>query len=447
MSSPALLALVICDGIALAASMVGRLTLPWWIVQSGSVSDLGTYSALLAGGSIVALPIFSPLVDRFRRDLSLRWGLTVGACVPAGLWFIATTGHYNVWILVGFQFIAVAAFALALPAFSAIPSDILGPDAIRIGRHRRPTRWSEKFIDDVSSFDSLAQGLAFQKTAQTLGRLIGPLLGGLLLGTGGIAWALSAQVFLLLVAVMATFSIPQQRRLVTQTSESWLAQVKTGLVVKWKIPLERRCTIAAFFLMSLLNPAIGLMVVLKVDEMGLAAGWLGVFQASLSLGMFASAVWLHRVLIQRLGRYASNAVSLLLVGPMLLLMGIIEDSIPFVIVMAVVGSVITTVQLVGQTHRALAIPPEFRARFAAGSLMTMHLAGIFGSLIAITAIDLTGLKGAYIIFSCGICGVAIFYLLIPGLKYFLSLPHTEVRGFYRRLYPPVSHDSPSGHLS
>lgn len=410
MYEPAFLALVFCDGAALGASMLGRLTLPWWIVHSGSTADLGVFLAALAVGSIVALLLLSPVGDLLRRDRAVHSGLALAIVAPAALWFLASVGHYDLRLLIACEAVGIVAFALALPALSALPGDMLTPGA-------------------------LPRGLAMQKTAQTIGRLTGPLLAGALLSVGGIAWALACQTALLLLAALVALGIPKQRRPVCNAAGTWMQQLRAGLVVKWRIPIERRWTLSSLMMMTLVNPAIGVLVVLKIKALSLSAGWFGALEASLSLGMLTGAIWVCAELTARIGRYATNAVALLLMGPTVSLIAVVEEPGVLLVLMAVLGCAIATIQLVGQTHRTLAVPVSFRGRFAAVNLMTLHLAGIVGPLIAVNAVDAAGIVGTHLMFGLGILCVAISYLLIPGLRQLLDMSHVDVVDWYRRSQP------------
>lgn len=407
---PAFLALVFCDGAALAASMLGRLTLPWWIVDSGGAADLGVFLAALAVGSIVALLLLSPVGDLLRRDRAVHAGLALAIFAPSALWFLASVGYYDLRLLIAFESVGIVAFALALPALSALPGDMLTPEV-------------------------LPRGLAMQKTAQTVGRLTGPLLAGVLLSSGGVAWALACQTALLLVAASVSLAIPKQRRPGCNAAATWMQQLRAGVVVKWRIPIERRWTLSSLMMMTLLNPAIGVLVVLKIKSLSLSAGWFGALEASLSLGMLAGAMRVCAELTRRIGRYATNAVALLLMGPTVLLIAIVDQPGVLLVLMALLGCAIATIQLVGQTHRTLAAPVSFRGRFAAVNLMTLHLAGIVGPLIAVNAVDATGIVRTHVMFGLGVLCVAFSYLLIPGLKQFLDMSHVEVVDWYRRSQP------------
>jgi MFS family permease len=416
-SNPALLMLVFCDGATLAASMMGRIAVPWWIVEAGGAAHLGLFFAALAVCSIVILFILSPVADTLRRDLALRMGLALGTVGPLALLLVALAGKYELSLLITFEVISVIASALILPASAALIGDLLAPG-------------------------DLARGFAFQKTAQSIGRLLGPLVGGALVGTGGVAWALAIQALLLFLSFLISCALPKQKRPESKAARPWIEQLRDGFLVKWRIPIERQWTCSSLLMMMLINPSIGLLVVLKIKALGLSPGWFGAVEAGLSIGMLLSSVWLVSMLTKKFGRYATNAGALLTLGPTVLLIALLEHPVLLVLLMMILGSAIAAIQLVGQTHRVLAVPASFRARFAAVNFMTLHLAGTAGPLLAAAFVEFGGTSQTHLAFGFGVLAVGISYLFIPGLRDFLLLTHDEVLDWYRRTYPAAFPSEP-----
>ncbi|MCZ8076613.1 MAG: MFS transporter, partial [Paucibacter sp.] len=138
----------------------------------------------------------------------------------------------------------------------------------------------------------------------------------------------------------------------------------------------------SFLVMVFFGPAIGMLVPLKVQSLGLSGAWLGACEAGLSagllLGSLGGSVWLA----QRIGRFRASLAAILIEGLSMGVIGLSHQGVVIVLGFAVLGACIATVQMVGQTHRMLAIPQAFRSRMTAVNMMVMQVAGVLGPGLA-----------------------------------------------------------------
>jgi hypothetical protein len=72
--APPLASLLLSDLLTILADMVGYITLPWWIVHQGGAHDLALYSVSIAITTIFAMPLLSPLGDRYAKRAQIVWG-------------------------------------------------------------------------------------------------------------------------------------------------------------------------------------------------------------------------------------------------------------------------------------------------------------------------------------------------------------------------------------
>ncbi|MET0518679.1 MAG: MFS transporter, partial [Burkholderiaceae bacterium] len=394
----------------------------WWVAHEGGAADLALFAAAMAAGSFVALPLLSPLGDRLPKRRLIAGGLALMALEALLLAGLAQAGIYRLGWVMALELAAVVAMAVIMPASFSIVAELLPGH-------------------------QLTEGLGLQKSAQALGRLLGPALGGLVLAAAGTAAALWLHALLLLLASGLALRIkaaPPQAH--AAADKHWLADLKAGLLAKWRIPLERGWTFVSFLVMIFFTPAIGMLVPLKVQSLGLSAVWLGACEAGLSLGMLlgslGGSVWLS----QRVGRFNASYGAILLEGLSMLVIGWSRQPLLIVLCFALLGGCIATVQMVGQTHRMLAMPQAFRARMTAVNMMVMQVAGVLGPGLAGLSLlhgridgiqGIGGVDAVYVLFGAELFLVGLGYRLVPGYREFLNLPHAQAEGRYARDYPAL----------
>ncbi|TFW10079.1 MFS transporter [Oxalobacteraceae bacterium OM1] len=402
--------LLISDLLMLLAIMVGQVAIPWWIVHRGSAHDLAVYAGVLAATSFVALPLLSPLGDRVSKRTLIAGGL---ACHLAGSCAVAVLVQHDIFqlpLVIAFQMINVIAMAAVMPASLSIVAEVLPPERI-------------------------TAGLGMQKSAQAIGRLIGPALGGAILAASSSAVALWLHVILLAVACVCAGRIVAPGKTGAAGNSRWLADLRAGLAAKWKIPMERGWTFVSFLVMIFFTPAIGMLVPLKVQSLHLSGAWFGACEAGLSAGLLLGALGGSVRLANAVGRFRASFGAILCEGLCLIVLGLTHTPVVMVGAFVLFGACISTVQMVGQTHRMLAMPPDFRARMMAVNMMVMQVAGVLGPGIAGAALAGTGIDAVYFCFGIALCAVGLGYPLVPGYRSFLGMSHDEAKGLYARTHP------------
>lgn len=404
--------LLFSDGLMLLSLMVGHVAVPWWVAHEGGASDLAVFAATMAAGSFIALPLLSPLGDRWPKRQLIAGGLALMALEALLLAGLAQAGIYRLGWVMALELASVVAMAVIMPASFSIVAELLPGH-------------------------QLTEGLSLQKSAQALGRLMGPALGGLVLAAASTAAALWLHALLLLLASGLALRIKAAPPRAAAADKHWLADLKAGLLAKWHIPLERGWTFVSFLVMIFFTPAIGMLVPLKVQSLGLSAVWLGACEAGLSLGMLlgslGGSVWLSH----RIGRFRASYGAILLEGLSMLVIGWSHQPLLIVLCFALLGGCIATVQMVGQTHRMLAMPQAFRARMTAVNMMVMQVAGVLGPGLAGLSLLHGRVDGVYLLFGAGLFLVGLGYRWVPGYREFLDLPHAQAEGRYARDYPAL----------
>ena len=118
-------------------------------------------------------------------------------------------------------------------------------------------------------------------------------------------------------------------------------------------------------------------------------------------------------------------------------LGLTRQPVLMVLAFAILGACIATVQMVGHTHRMLAIPQAYRSRMMAVNLMVMQLSGVLGPGLAGVALLRGSVDWVYAAFGLGLFLVGLGYLRVPGYREFLDLPHEQAEGFYARRHPTL----------
>ncbi len=404
--------LLISDTLMLLSLMVGHVAVPWWVATQGGAAQLAIFAATLAGASFVALPLLSPLGDRISKRQLIAGGLMLMAAEGVVLAALAQAGYYHLSWVIGLELLAVIAMAAIMPASLSIVAELLPPA-------------------------QLTEGLGLQKSAQAVGRLMGPVLGGALLAAAGTAATLWLHALLLVFAAWLAARIKTETPAQPADKKDFLKELRAGLAAKWKMPMERGWTFVSFLVMVFFGPGIGMLLPLKVQSLGLSAAWLGACEASLSagllLGSLGGSVWLA----QRIGRFNASLAAILTEGLVMLAIGLNHQPLLLMLGFGLFGACIATVQMVGQTHRLLAMPQSYRARMTAVNMMAMQVAGVLGPGLAGMTLLRSDVDAVYGLFGLGLFVVGLGYLAVPGYRAFLNLPHEQAEGHYARHYPQL----------
>lgn len=405
--------LLASDGLMLLAMMVGYVSVPWWIAHEGGAAHLALYASTLAGVSFFALPLLSPLGDRVSKRVLITAGLAAMLVESVGLATLASLGRYHIEWIVLLGVIQMVAMAVITPVSLSIVAELLPPE-------------------------QLTEGLGYQRSAQSVGRLIGPVIGGTLLAGAGTAASLWANATLLLMAcaLAARIVVPPGAGGV-HSAGRWLADLRAGLAAKWRIRTERGRTIVSFFVMVFFVPGVGMLVPLKVQSLGLSGAWLGACEAGLSVGLLVGALGGSLWVAERVGGFRASTGAILGEGLALALLGWTHQPLALVLLLTAVGGCVATVQAVGHTQRMLAIPQAFRSRMTAVNIMAMQVAAVLGPGLAGAGLAAFHVDQVYMACGAGLFIVGLGYWWVPGYRAFLDMSHTEAAGYYGREYPEL----------
>lgn len=404
---------VLCsEALDLVAQMVSLVAIPWWIVTTGGAKHMAIYGVTLAIAALVLAPILAPLGDRYPKRDQIAYGQLALSMPALLLATLASLHQYHLGLLIAAGIVTAMARTFVDASQMTIPIEL-------------------------EPAENLPRAISLQKTVQPLGRLTGPALAGAVLASAGTAATLWLYFGLTLLSATVARGIPKSRLPQRPSGgfAKWKADIRAGLVAKWVVPLERGWTLVNFLVWIFIGPGFTMLLALKVKSLNLSGGWLGACEAALSIGMLLGAIGVSDLLIRRFGRFRVRIWAAATEGIALAIAGQVSN--PYVLPCAFLISGIgnTSMTLVGMTHRALAVPADFRVRLAAVSQMCTQVANMIGPALAGIALLHWPVSTVYTTFGLSAMVLAFGFLLVPRSREFFNLSHEDVRDWYRLQYP------------
>ena len=404
-------ALLQAEMTTLLASSVGHGASLWWLADHAGAQGLTIYSALMALLALVSLPLLSPLGDRLCRRRLILWGQALLVVEAVALMGLALTGALNVPTLCACGAVATWAQAVVQPARSSLLLDLLPANRV-------------------------SAAIRVRRGIQALGTMGGPALGGLALSQGGVSAAFTLQALLAVAACgLALRTRSQAPSSSRRATESWGASLLAGLRAKWRVRVDRWWSLTGALMMIFFLPATGLLLPLRLQSIGASPIWLGLCGSALSLGVLAGVLGLADRCMARWGRLRAMFAAIATCGLSVGLIGAVGQPWALMLCFGVIGMCLSITQLMGQTHRSLAVPEDFRARMASAQLTLSHLAAALAPLLAGLCLRQWPVERVYGLMSAGFLVSGLALLLVPDLRAFLAASTKEASGWYQRRYP------------
>jgi MFS family permease len=412
--------IIVSDALTWLSLMAGFVVLPWWVAREGGVGDLALWSIVRAGVGLVAMPLLSPLADRERGRRLIVAALVVYTVTAIAMAWLASVERYHFGALITLRAIAVADLAVVHPAMN-------------------------RMLLDAAPAGRLTEVLSAQQGVQSVGRLIGPALGGAMLVVG-IAAALWLHALLLVLATALALRLPADDMAAQRAQAAkarWWPDLMVGLRAIWHVPLERHWNLVNFVSWLFLFPALTMLLPLRLQALGLPGLWLGLCEAGAAIGTIVGAFGISRWSIERHGRYATRIVFALTQGLALAAVGLVAQPVALVALFALSGLSTSAMSLVGLTHRSLARPEALRGRMFAGSMMVTHLAATLGPAVAGAALVHWNVALVYVAFGVlgGLSSLAL--MAVPGFRAFMRASESQAEGWYARHHPEAFGESPT----
>jgi predicted MFS family arabinose efflux permease len=220
---------------------------------------------------ILLFSLFAGIIaDRVNKRLLViitQSAFTVQALVLA---ILVSTGHYNIWVLLAFTFLAGT-----IQAFDA------------------PTRQS--FVSEMVSKDHVLSAVAMNSAVFNAARTIGPAIGGLLVKAVGESGCFYSNAISFL-AVIAGMLMMRESELFREGNRNGRGKVKPGLEIKesFKYILSEKRILGVLSITAVISilgmPALTFLPVFARTVLHLQADGLGYLFAAAGVGSFIAAV-------------------------------------------------------------------------------------------------------------------------------------------------------------
>lgn len=408
--------MLLTDALVQLAELYALVVLPWWVTSSAGAGGVAIYGIALAMAMLLSVAAVSPLGDRVCKARQMQWGLAAMLVIALAYCLIAAMGLFSLPLLVVLAVCQTLATAMVDQARATILAEVL-------------------------PVVQLPSAIKLRKTYQSLSGIGGPLLAGLALGVGSVAAALGLYAALLLLTMLCATRIPSRN---TETAPAqaarfsqWWQGLRSGMVAKWQVPMERGWTVVNFVVWIFQGPAVGILIPIKVHALGLGGNWLGICLGALSLGVLLGSLFGSELLVHHFGRYRVRLGLGFCEGLALAVVGFASSPYLVVAGLALTGFCNASMGLVGATHRALAIPQTHRVRIFAASSMSTQVAGAIGPALVGVALARWSVDAVYTAFGLLMATSVLGFLWVPRLKEFFSLGHEQVVDWYLHQYPKV----------
>jgi MFS family permease len=379
---------------------VAMVVLPWLVLQ---LTGSATTTALIAAATLVPVLVSSlfvgTVVDMVGRKRVALLADALSGLSTAGIPLLAVLGVLDpVWL-----------FALAVVGAVLDPAGYTARKAMLPGAATR-AGWSWERANGVHE---AVYGSAY---------IIGPGVGGLLIGFAGAESALwvTAGAFALSVVATAFLHVPGAGRpdAHERPDNLWHGTVE-GLVLVWRQPLLRTVTLLVCLLVAAYLPFESVVLPVHFTEIE-EPRQLGVVVTAMSAGGVVGSLSAAR-LVRIFGRYRTFAAAVILACVALLGLAFLPDLPALVCFSLLTGLFWGPVQPIFDLAMQVRTPEAMRGRVIGVITSAIYAAGPVGLLLAGPAVDGWGVHTASLVFASAVLAVALLTLLPRTLRELDSL--------------------------
>jgi predicted MFS family arabinose efflux permease len=367
----------------LQLAFIGSITGEWGYLvalvvyanDKGGASAVSLVLVLRWTASALTASWLAYFADRYPRQLvMLAADLTRAAAM--GLIALAAFGDWPAWVVyAGATFVAVASKTFRPAQAALLPSLARSPEQLTAA--------------NVTS-----------TAIESVGSLLGPALGGLLLSATSIGWVFVATAVTLLWSAVLVAQLergPRPEPAAGEEPGSMLSEAVAGFRVLGT-DRDARTIVSLYWLQTFVAGALRvLIVVVALDLLDIGESGLGFLTSAWGVGgLIGVAVAFGLVGRKRLAN--DFAIGLILVGAGLGLIGVFSTQIGALLLMCVFGIGNTLVDVSAVTMMQRAVRDEVLGRVF-GALESLLVAGLAaGALVAPVVIDWIGIRPALILF-------------------------------------------------
>ncbi|HEV2187489.1 MAG TPA: MFS transporter [Stellaceae bacterium] len=341
--------------------------------HTGSAFQVAMMTLLRMAPLVIFGPVIGAVAERFeRRNAQILVGVTL-LLTAVAVAALAYAGALEVWHLAVASFANGIAWAADNPVRRVMIGEVVGPD--RMGA-----------------------AMAIDVGANNASRMLGPIVGGLMLAHIGIAGAFSASVGCYALALIAALRLQHRNAVAPTASGAVLAHIVEGLLLARRDPR----LVAVLTVTVVYNvfgwPFTSMIPVIGQDSLHLAPGGIGMLASMDGIGAFfgavAIALWVRAPYFNRL--YISAVLSYLVLVVGFALAPGVEFAGSALLLTGLANSGFSVMQA---TLIYLAAPAEMRSRLY-GVLSLCIGSGLVGFLHLGVMAELIGAPWATVLSAC-----------------------------------------------
>lgn len=347
------------------------IALPFQALALGaSPLQLGLTIAIETGTSVALLLLGGAIADRVSRRRLIIASDLAGGCVVAVVALLSASARLGIEHLYVAAAALGAADAFLAPAYNAIVADLVAPDALRAGN-------------------------AVRLLGRSLGRIVGPTLGGLAVALYGpaLAFAIDAATFFFSFASLLSVG-PGDRA--PSASGSVAREIRDGL--RYVLSLPWLWTTTLYFM--LVNVAYagqaGVMTPLLVlDVLGGGAATYGAITAAYGIGTIVASVVAARVATRGPGKLLFGFE--LLAAASVLAIGALPFVLPVIVLMALTGVGLSSSTVIWQALVQRNVPQRMLGRVSSIDLLGNALINPAAPVAAAAVVGAIGAPATFIV--------------------------------------------------
>lgn len=360
---------------------------------TGRARDLGILAAAGFLPTAVFAPVGGAISDRVPRKAFLLATLGFDTALAIVLAVVLGTGRWTPGVLWAIVFVEGCSGALSLPNRQALMPELVP-------------------AEDLSA----AVGLG--SISWNGGRVVGPLLGGVVIAAFGTTWAVVANAASFVAMLVAVFFIQLPARPLARAVGGVIAQLK---VAAGHLRSRRRSRFAIASIIALAStagPFIGMLPIVAHNVFRGGAGTTSIFVTAQGVGAIVGALSVPR-LGERFGRERALLAGFALLVPGLFLYARAPNTAVAAAALVAIGGGYFCAIVSGQALLQMDAPPHLRARVMALFSVALGLPYV----IAVTAhgylADARGLRQSHLVMA------ALTALALAGLTDMHRRPPTE----------------------
>lgn len=343
------------QGLSLVGTFMQQVAMSWLVYRlTGSALALGVVGFASQFPAFFMAPFAGALADRWSRYRMVVGAQILSALQAVVLAALVLTGVVEVWHLVALAGMLGLVSGVDIPARQAFLVRLVGSPA------------------------DLANAIALNSSMFNAARLVGPALGGVLIGLRGegLVFLLNAVSYVFVLAALAALRVPAGEGV---RAGNVLRNVREGFRYAWDFPPIRAIILLLAGISLVGIPYLVLLPVFARDVLGGDAGTLGLLTSAAGGGALVGALYLaSRSTVRGLGRLTAVYTAVFGVG--IVGFAFSRDVWLSVLLLVVTGFAIMVVSAAINTVLQTLVSEEMRGRVM--SLYTMAFVGMtpLGSL-------------------------------------------------------------------